>query len=345
MTELAARPLDLAPVDIAARPSQRRGVVNCALYENGRRIKDIAVEECGAFTDREGVVVWLGLHEPDAGLLETIQRQFDLQELMIEDANQAHQRPKMEVYGNVLFIVLRTAHLIAEKIQYGETHLIVGRGFAVSIRHGASSSYAEVRQRCERNPDLLRLGESAIVYAILDFVADKYLPIVDKITEELVTIEDDIFSTMPAAEKIERIYRLRAGLLEMRNAVSPMLEICNQLQRHDFAIKAAKIRPYLRDVHDHVSMVSDSIADLRERLTAAFEASLLLASARQNDIVKKLAAWAAILAVPTMIAGIYGMNFKFMPELEWAFGYPAIMALMAGICGYLHYRFRRSSWL
>ena len=170
---------------------------------------------------------------------------------------------------------------------------------------------------------MLRLGESAIVYAILDFVGDNYLPIVDKITEELATIEDDIFSTMPATEKIERIYRLRAGLLDMRHAISPMVEICNQLRRHDFAIKAAKIRPYLRDVHDHVLFVSDAIADLRERLTAAFEASMLLASARQNEIVKKLASWAAILAVPTMIAGIYGMNFKSMPELEWAFGYPA----------------------
>jgi len=154
-----------------------------------------------------------------------VQRQLDLHELIIEDANQPHARPKLEVYGEVLFIVLRTAQLIDDKIQYGETHLIVGKGFVVSIRQGASASYTEVRQRCERNPELLRLGESAIVYAIFDFVGDKYLPIVDKITEELATIEDDIFSVMPAVEKIERIYRLRAGLLEMRNSVSPMLEI------------------------------------------------------------------------------------------------------------------------
>ena len=345
MTDLAAPASDLARADSAEPLPRRQGVVNCALYQDGARIKDLAVEECGVFAASDGAVVWLGLHEPDADLLETVRQQFGVHELIIEDANQAHQRPKMDIYGDVLFIILRTAQLISGKIQYGETHLIVGKGFVVSIRHGASASYAEVRGRCERNPELLRLGESAIVYAILDFVGDNYLPIVDKITEELATIEDDIFSTMPATEKIERIYRLRAGLLDMRHAVSPMVEICNQLRRHEFAVKANKIRPYLRDVHDHVLFVSDAITDLRERLTAAFEASLLLASARQNEIVKKLAAWAAIIAVPTMIAGIYGMNFKFMPELDWAFGYPLVMGLMGGICGYLYYRFRRSAWL
>jgi magnesium transporter len=345
MTDLTATTTDLSHSNSTGTPPQRRGVVNCALYQDGRRVKDIAVEECGGFTGPAGAVVWLGLYEPDPELLEAVRQQFDLHELIIEDANQAHQRPKMEVYEDILFIVLRTAQLISQEIEYGETHLIVGKGFVVSIRHGASVSYTEVRQRCECNPDLLRLGASAVVYAILHFVGGNYLPIVDKITEELETIEDDIFSTMPATDKIERIYRLRAGLLNMRNAVSPMIEICNQLRRHDFAVKSGKIGPYLRDVHDDVLLVSDAITDLRERLTAAFEASLLLASARQNEIVKKLASWAAILAVPTMIAGIYGMNFKFMPELDWAFGYPAVMALMGGICGYLYYRFRRAAWL
>jgi magnesium transporter len=345
MSEAAASPAQPPCVESFPAPRRHASVVACAVYQNGRRIRDVGVETCGQFAGGEGTVVWLGLHEPDAEVLEVVRRQFDLHELIIEEANQAHARPKLEIYEGTLFIVLRTAQLVDEKIQYGETHLIVGQGSVVSIRRGASAAYTEVRQRCERRPDLLRLGEYAIVYAILDFVGDQYLPIVDKITEELRSIEDDIFSAMPTAEKIERIYRLRAGLLEMRNSVAPMLEICNQLRRHDFVVKVAKITPYLRDVRDHVSMVSEAITDLRERLTAAFEASLLLASARQNEIVKKLASWAAILAVPTAIAGIYGMNFKFMPELDWAFGYPAVMALMGGICGYLYYRFRRAAWL
>jgi magnesium transporter len=308
-------------------------------------VRDVDVEELATLAGQEGCVVWLGLHEPDQELLGLIQAQLGLHELMIEDANQAHQRPKLDIYDNVLFLVLRTAQLIDGEVRYGETHLIIGKGFVVSIRHGASASYAEVRRRCERSPELLRLGESAILYAILDFVADNYFPIIDKITEELGVIEDQIFSAMPTTEKIERTYRLRAGLLNMRHAVSPMIEICNQLRRHDFPARSSAIRPYLRDVHDHVLLVEDAIVDLRERLTAAFEASLLLSAARQNDIVKKLGSWAAILAVPTAIAGIYGMNFKNMPELEWSFGYPASLLLMLAICSSLYYLFRRKAWL
>jgi magnesium transporter len=345
MTDLAAAPPALVAAGTAEPPAPRSGVVACAVYEDGRRVQDIAVEQCHACIGRDGTLVWLGLHEPDAELLDTVRWQFNLHEVIVEEANRPHARPKLEVYGETLFIVLRTAQLIDDKIRYGETYLVAGRGFVVSIRHGASVPYTEVRQRCERNPDLLRLGESAVVYAILDFVGDNYLPIIDKISDELKAIEDDIFVTTPAVEKIERVYRLRAGLLDMRNSVAPMLEICNQLRRHDFAAKVSAITPYLRDVHDHVAMVGESIADLRERLTAAFEASLLLASARQNEIVKKLGSWAAILAVPTMVAGIYGMNFKFMPELDWSFGYPGVMVLMAGICGYLYHRFRRAAWL
>ena len=329
------------PGDVPVRP----GVVDCALYRDGHRVRYVDVEELATLAGQEGCVVWLGLHEPDQELLGLIQAQLGLHELMIEDANHAHQRPKLEIYDNVLFLVLRTAQLIDGEVRYGETHLIIGKGFVVSIRHGASASYAEVRRRCERSPELLRLGESATLYAILDFVADNYFPIIDKITEELGEIEDEIFSATPATEKIERTYRLRAGLLNMRHAVSPMIEICNQLRRHDFPARSSAIRPYLRDVHDHVLLVEDAIVDLRERLTAAFEASLLLSAARQNDIVKKLGSWAAILAVPTAIAGIYGMNFKNMPELEWSFGYPASLLLMLAICSSLYYLFRRKAWL
>jgi magnesium transporter len=337
--------LDLEAQQTTAASQRRPGVVDCALYRDGQRVRDVAVEELGTLAAQEGSVVWLGLHEPDPELLGLIQTQLGLHELMIEDANQAHQRPKLDIYDNVLFLVLRTAQLIDGEVRYGETHVIVGKGFVVSIRHGASASYAEVRRRCERSPELLRLGESAILYAILDFVADNYFPIIDKITEELGVIEDQIFSVTAATEKIERTYRLRASLLNMRHAVSPMIEICNQLRRHDFPARSSAIRPYLRDVHDHVLLVEDAIVDLRERLTAAFEASLLPSAARQNDIVKKLGSWAAILAVPTAIAGIYGMNFRNMPELEWSLGYPASLLLMLAICSSLYYLFRRKAWL
>jgi magnesium transporter len=323
----------------------RRGVIACAHYQNGVR-RDIPIEESGAEALRETGIVWIGLHEPDAALVRVIQEQFGLHELLIEDVNQAHQRPKLDTYDEAVFVSVRTAQLIDGKIAFGETHLIVGKGYVVSIRHGASASYAEVRRRCERTPELLRIGENFVLYAILDFIADNYFPVLDEIEEELEQIEEEIFAATPANEKIERIYRLRVELQRMRRVVAPMLEISTRLGRHEFATPtSAVILPYLGDLHDHLQLVNDATADLRERLASAFEASLLLASARQNDIVKKLAGWAAILAVPTAIAGIYGMNFKFMPELDWSFGYPAVMALIAAICLFLYYRFKRSAWL
>jgi magnesium transporter len=321
-----------------------KGVVASAVYQNGIR-RDIPITECGLAARLDEGVVWLGLHEPDEALLRIIQSELGLHELLIEDVHLAHQRPKLDTYGDVLFLAVRTAQLITGEIEFGETHLIVGKGYVVSIRHGASVSYADVRTRCERTPELMRIGESFILYAILDFITDNYFPVLDEIEEELELIEKEIFGATPANEKIERIYRLRVELQRMRRVVAPMQEICNRLGRHEFPATAAPIKPYLHDLHDHVKLVNDAIVDLRERLASAFEATLLLASARQNDIVKKLASWAAILAVPTAIAGIYGMNFKFMPELDWEFGYPVIMAFMGGLCSFLYFRFKRASWL
>jgi len=322
----------------------RKGVIACAIYENGVR-RNIPIEECGSAARSGRGVVWLGLHEPDEALLCLIQAQFGLHELLIEDVHHAHQRPKLEPYGDVVFLAVRTAQLIKGKIEFGETHLIVGKNYLISIRLGASVSYTEVRNRCERAPGLLCIGESFVLYAILDFITDNYFPVLDEIEDELEEIEEELFAATSTNTKIERIYRLRVDLQRMRRVVAPMLEICNRLGRHEFPASAAAIQPYLRDLYDHVQLLNDAIGDLRERLASAFEASLLLASARQNDIVKRLAGWAAILAVPTAIAGIYGMNFKFMPELDWEFGYPGIMLFMGGLCGYLYYRFKRASWL
>jgi magnesium transporter len=322
----------------------RRGIVTCAVYQDGVR-RDIAIDQCGLAGLRENGIVWIGLHEPDDAIIGLMQKQFGLHELLIEDVYHAHQRPKLDTYSDVTFLSVRTAQLVDGKIQFGETHLIVGKGYVVSIRHGASVSYAEVRKRCERTPQLFRIGESFILYAILDFITDNYFPVLDEIEEELEQIEEEIFTATPANEKIERIYRLRVELQRMRRVVSPMIEISTRLGRHEFVAAPAVIEPYLHDLHDHIQLLNDAILDLRERLASAFEATLLLASARQNDIVKKLAGWAAILAVPTAIAGIYGMNFKIMPELDWRFGYPAVMGTIAAICAFLYYRFKRASWL
>jgi magnesium transporter len=321
------------------------GVVACALYRDGARC-NMSIEEASTAAKAGQGIAWIGLYEPDEEMLCRIQAQFDLHELLIEDVHHAHQRPKLDSYGDVVFLAVRTAQLAGgERIDFGETHLIVGKGFVISIRHGASASYTPVRARCERSPELMRIGESFVIYAILDFITDNYFPVLDAIEDELEEIENEIFAATPANEKIERIYRLRVELQGMRRVVSPMLEICNRLARHDFSATAVAIVPYLHDLHDHAQLLNDAIGDLRERLASAFEASLLLASARQNDIVKKLASWAAILAVPTAIAGIYGMNFKVMPELEWDLGYPAVLLFIASLCTFLFYRFKRSGWL
>jgi magnesium transporter len=326
-------------------PVVAKKVVNCAAYCDGKRTADLAVSEVGAEVARGDRFVWIGVHEPDEELLRELQRQFGLHDLAVEDAHAAHQRPKLEVYGDSLFVVLHTAQLVDNKIAYGETHLFVGRGYVVSIRHGPSLSYADVRKRCESTPKQLARGESFVLYALMDFIVDNYMPIVAAIERQVDEIEDNIFAERSRHADVARIYRLRRELLMMHRVVSPVREICARLMRGDVPVVDASMDHYFRDVADHAIRVDEAIADLRELLTTALEAELMLAAARQNAVTRRLAAWAAILAVPTAIAGIYGMNFEHMPELKWEFGYFAVLGTVIGICGFLYFRFRRTGWL
>jgi magnesium transporter len=320
-------------------------IVNCAAYCGGVRVADLEIDRIGAEAARDDRFVWIGLHEPDEELLRRVQRQFGLHDLAIEDAHRAHQRPKLEIYGDSVFVVLHTAQLVDRKIAYGETHLFLGKGYVVSIRHGASLSYAAVRARCECSPKLLARGESFVLYALMDFVVDNYFPIVDAIEQEVERIEDAIFKESAARTEVERIYELRRDLLLMRRAVSPLRELCGRIMRQDTPVIDATMQHYFRDVADHVIRVDEAISDLRELLTSVLEADLMLSSARQNEVTKRLAAWAAILAVPTAVAGIYGMNFEHMPELKWEYGYFGVVGIIAAICLYLFIRFRRTGWL
>lgn len=320
-------------------------VVNSAAYEDGRRVADIDIEMLDQWPNKDGRVIWIGLHEPDAALLTKLQHRFGLHELAIEDAHQAHQRPKLEVYGDSLFLVLRTAQLVDGNVQFGETHIFAGRGYVISIRHGPSVSYAEVRRRCEQAPQMLKKGEDFIVYALMDFVVDNYFPIVTAMQDEVSAIEGRIFQDTFDHQTIEHIYELRSNLLTLRNVVSPLVEICNRMIRFDVPLIDRDTHLYFRDVYDHALKVNEGIDTQRELLTSALEANLLLSSVRQNEVMKKLGAWAAILAVPTAIAGIYGMNFQSMPELHWRFGYPIVMFVIIGLCGLLYSRFKRSGWI
>ena len=319
-------------------------VINCVAYQAGRRVADVDLTKaCPA--ESEGDFVWIGLQEPDKVLLRTVQQRFGLHDLAIEDALVAHQRPKLEIYGGGVFIVLRTAQLVDRKIAFGETHIFAGRGYVVTVRHGSTTAYREVRSRCESVPKMLAMGESFVVYSIIDFIVDNYFPIVHGLEAEADALEEAVFAQKTGQADVERIYELRHELLLLRRAVQPLQEVCNRIMRFDVSLIDRAMNDYFRDVQDHVIQVVEAIDNLRDLLNAALEANLLLISIQQNNVTKKLTGWAAILSIPLAIASIYGMNFKNMPELEQPLGYPLVMAFMLGLCSYLYYRFRRAGWI
>jgi len=311
----------------------------------GRRVADIAIEEAAEWGKKDGHVVWIGLLEPSRELLLRVQREFGLHDLAIEDAEHAHARPKLDQYGDALFIVARTAQLIDGRVAFGETHLFVGKGFIVSVRHGASTSYTAVRKHWESCPSVLAEGEDFILYAILDFIVDNYMPVLDAIEEEVVKIEDSVLVRQLAASDIERLYILRRDLLRLRNAAGPLAEVCRRLTTTEAPQISRAMHSHFRDVTDHIRSVEERIDSLREVLAFAFETSLLMGQSQANDVTKKLASWAAILAVPTAVAGIYGMNFENMPELELPFGYYTVVGGMIAICLGLYWRFKKIGWL
>jgi magnesium transporter len=328
-----------------AHDSPEPGVVAASVYAAGRCISDISIDEAGEWTKKPGHVVWIGLFEPSVELLSRIEAQLGLHYLAIEDAGKAHQHPKIEQYGDALFIVARTAQIVQGQIAFGETHLFVGHGYVVSVRHGASTSYTAVRKRCEACPTTLSHGEDYILYAILDFIVDNYMPVLETLHAEVEAIEDSVFSKSAEQVDVERLYMIRRDLLRIRNAVVPLVEVCRRLEHAEVMPIAPAMQPLFRDVTDHVLRVQEEIDALREVLAFAFEASLMRGQAQQTAITRRLAAWAAILAVPTAIAGIYGMNFEFMPELKWSYGYFLVIGVIVAICGTLYWRFRRNGWV
>lgn len=321
------------------------GVIAAAVYEAGRKVADIDIDSAGGWSKKAGHVVWIGLYEPSFALLEQVGRQFALHPLAIEDAVKAHQLPKLEEYENGLFIAARTAQLVDGRVAFGETHIFVGPGYVVTVRHGPSKTYTQVRERCEAQAQRLSEGEDFILYAILDFIVDNYFPVLESVNVEVEDIEDAVLATALARPQVELLYTLRRDLLRLRNAATPLGDVCRRLERTDVVAIDKVMRPHFRDVRDHLRRVEERIDTMRETLAFAFEASLMTAQMQQTNIARMLAAWAAILAVPTAIAGIYGMNFEHMPELRWEYGYFAVLGVIAVVCAALYWRFRRSGWL
>ena len=322
-------------------------IVNSAAYLDGRRVGTVEFNQIKEVLKNPNQFVWVGLHEPGEEMLEECQKQFSFHDLAIEDAHNAHQRPKVENYGGTLFIVLRTAHMnyTLRQIDFGETHFFVGSNFLVTVRHGSSISYADVRTRCESEPHLLRKGQGFALYAVMDSIVDQYFPVEEALEEELQRIEEKIFKERPTRETTEDIYHLKRQLLDLKHAVSPLIDMCNRLIRFDIKLISEETQPYFRDIYDHAVRINEMVDSARELLNTALEANFSLITISQGEVSKKIAGWAAILAVPTMIAGFYGMNFKFMPELSWHYGYPVIIGITVTLCLLTYKFFRRSGWL
>ena len=318
-------------------------IVDYAVYRDGQRVgEQIPLEELYEHSRDRNAFAWIGLVEPTPDEFDAVRREFGLHELAVEDAIKAHQRPKIEKYGETLFIVLKTAWYKEDRVGFGEVLMFVGDGFLVTVRHGNTVLH-DVRERMEQRPDLLQHGPSAAVYGILDRVVDDYAPVIEELDSDIREVEIQVFS--PSDDRpTERIYGLNRTVLRLAQAVGPLEPVVQSLSSGVQPIPD-DMRPYFRDVHDHLMRVKARIIEFRELLANILQANVTQASYRQNEDVRKISAWAAIIAVPTLITGIYGMNFEHMPELTWRVGYPAALALMAAMCLVLYWRFRRAGWL
>ncbi len=320
-------------------------LISSVAYQAGRRIGEITIDDISEVLKQPDAFIWLGLWQPDDEFMRKIQQEFHLHDLAIEDALSAHQRPKLETYGDSLFIVVKTAQLVNGETQYGETHVFVGGHFLITVRHGASSSYAAIRARAEQNPDLLAKGPGFALYSILDFVVDNYREIISRYETQFDGIESAMFKSEFDPQAVEQVYHLRRDLLAMHNAAVPIDDICNQLIHLHENVIPKELRAYIRDVQDHAHQVITLTDDIREMLTNAMHVNLAMVSVRQNEVVKKLAGWGAILAVPTVIFSLYGMNFAWMPELKATWGYPLTLLVTLTGCIALHRKLKRSGWL
>jgi magnesium transporter len=330
----------------AHRPSLPSCVVNCAVYERGGQRREIGLDEISEVLAKdEDNFIWVGLYEPAEEILDKLQEEFCLHDLAVEDARNAHQRPKIETYGNSLFIVVHTAQSVESHIRFGETHIFVGPRYLVTVRHGASASYAPARARYERDADDLAHGPGTALYTVLDLIVDNFEPIVQEFSQDLNELEQDIFAEEYRSDTVRHLYDLKRELTRLRMAVSPLQDILGQLTRARTNLIDEESQLYFRDVLDHAVRLNETTDTLREMLTAAMSVNLSLVTIHQGEIVKRLAGWAALLAAPTLITSWYGMNFTHMPELEGRYSYWILIGLVVVACSGLFVLLKRAKWL
>ena len=319
--------------------------MECVAYRQGKRVGDIAIGEIGETLKQEGTFVWLGLCESDDALSDKIQAVFGLHELAVEDARSAHQRPKLESYGDTLFLAMKTAHWSGDTARFGETHVFVGARFLISIRYGPALESGNVREHCESIPRRLAQRPGFVLYAIMDHVVDNYMPVVSGLQQGLESLEADIFKRQDYRMALEELYALEQELVLLKSAIEPLPDICSELMHFHDPIIPKDMRFYYRDIYDHARRINQTIGTLREMLATATQVHLTAVTVGQNEVVKRLAGWGAILNIPILVFSLYGMNFKHMPELELRYGYPAVLGGVFASCLLLYVRLKRLGWL
>jgi magnesium transporter len=320
-------------------------LINCVAYQDGKKLRDIAIVEISDFVGRPECFVWVALKDAQPAELEMMQMEFGLHQLAVDDAHTGHQRPKLEEYGDSLFVVVKTAELIEGELTLGEVDIFVAKNYILSVRSHSEQGFESVRLRCEQEPELLRHGAAFVLYALIDAVVDRYFPIIDSLESALEEIEERIFSRGSERANIEHLYQLKRKVILLRHAVGPLMEVMGRLHGGRVPPLCANTQEYFRDIHDHLCRISASLDAIRDTLGTAIQVNLSMVAIEEGEVNKRLAAWAAIFAVATLFAGVWGMNFKMMPELEWKYGYPAALTIMVGVCAYLYRRFKRAGWL
>jgi magnesium transporter len=320
-------------------------LINCVVYQEGRKLADIDKREISDYLTRPGCFVWVALRDATDEELSEMQEEFDLHPLAVEDARHGHQRPKVEEYGNMLFVVLQTVEVMTDELKAGEVDIFVGPNYVLSVRQRSEQGFLGVRARAEREPELLRNGSGYVLYALMDAVVDRYFPVLDAVETELEHIEEQLFTGVDPRRSIESLYYVKQKLTALKHATAPLMEISGKLFGGRVPVVCAGLGEYFRDIYDHVVRLNLTIDTARDTVTTAIQVDLAMITIGESEVTKRLAAYAALVAVPTMIAGIYGMNFEHMPELKWTFGYPLTVGLMAVIDVWLWWRFRKAGWL
>lgn len=320
-------------------------LINCVAYQDGKKLDDITVEAISDYLLMPGCFVWVALKDASTDELMKMKEEFGLHELAVEDAQRGHQRAKIEEYGDSLFTVVKTVEVVADQLVIGEVGVFAGPNYVLSVRNHSEHGFAEVRARCEAEPDLLGHGAAFALYALLDAAVDRYFPLVDDFETELETIEEGIFAPGGERASIQSLYQLKRKVMQLRHVVLPLMDAVSKLHGGRVPPLCAHTQEYFRDVFDHLCRINSSLDTIRETIATAMQVNLSLVAIAEGEVNKQLAAWAAIFGVATLLVGLWGMNFKHMPELEWQYGYPLAVALMLGVCGYLYRRFKRSGWV